>query len=357
MSKSKLQHWSWQILIIITIIYVASKITFLFEPIGIFFTTLFFPIIITGFLYFLLNPIVSFLKRKKVPFIVAILIVYVGAFFLGLIMLLYFISPITLQFNELSQAIPIYIRKATQFFESITNSSKIEMVNGLIETGKQRVFQYAQTLPDKLTGWISNLFGIISNIAVILVSVPFLLFYMFKDGHKFPTALSKFFPSSYRDEAHTIIQETGKTISAYIQGQVTVALVVGTLSLIGYFIIDLPFPFVMAMLVMVTNIIPYVGPILGGAPAVLVGLFDSPIKALLVVVVIFIAQQLEGNVISPLILGKNLDIHPATIIIILLAAGNIAGLLGMVLAVPFYAVMKVIVLNIMKIFKMKAKVG
>ncbi|MFC5466846.1 AI-2E family transporter [Lederbergia graminis] len=357
MTKSKLQFWSLQILIIIAIIYVGSKITFLLEPIGIFVTTLFFPIIITLFLYFLLNPIVKFLTRKKVPFFVAIILVYVGSFFLGLIMISYFISPITLQFNELYNAIPIYIRKATHFFESVIHSSEIKMIqedySELFETGKEKLFEFANTLPDIVTGWIYNFFGIMSKIAIILVSVPFLLFYMFKDGYKFPMAVSRFFPTSYRDEVITIMKETGETLSSYIRGQVTVALIVGTLSLIGYLIIDLPFPLVMAMLVMVTNIIPYVGPILGGAPAVIVALFDSPVKALLVILVILIAQQLEGNVISPLILGKNLDVHPATIIIILLAAGNIAGLVGMVLAVPFYAVTKVIVLNIRKIIKVR----
>src|SRR5690606_40778024 len=132
-----------------------------------------------------------------------------------------------------------------------------------------------------------------------------------------------FFPSTYRDEALTILTETGDTLSAYIQGQVTVALAVGTLSFIGYLIIDLPFALVMALIVAVTNIIPYVGPLLGGAPAVIVALFDSPMKAALVVLVIVVAQQIEGNVLSPLILGKSLDTHPATIIILLLAAGNL----------------------------------
>jgi predicted PurR-regulated permease PerM len=111
----------------------------------------------------------------------------------------------------------------------------------------------------------------------------------------------------------------------------------------------------MALIVAFTNIIPYVGPILGGAPAVIVALFDSPTKALLVVVIIVIAQQVEGNVLSPLILGKSLDTHPATIIIVLLAAGNLAGILGMVLAVPFYAVVKTIVLNIIKFLRARKR--
>ena len=109
----------------------------------------------------------------------------------------------------------------------------------------------------------------------------------------------------------------------------------------------------MALIVAVTNIIPYVGPFLGGAPAVLIALFDSPTKALLVIVVITIAQQLEGNVLSPLILGKKLDTHPATIIILLLVAGNLAGILGMILAIPTYAVSKTIILNFVNFLRLR----
>jgi predicted PurR-regulated permease PerM len=334
---------------------VSTKISFLFQPIGIFFTTIFFPILITGFLFFLLNPVVNFLQRQKVPRILAIIIIYVA--FSGVLVLSIgnLVPAITKQFTALAQALPVYADKTMNFFEEFSQSTEFRWMmseeNDIMETGKQKLIEFANTLPDTITGSITNILGVVTNIAIILVTVPFLLFYMFKDGHKFPEAISKFLPSAYRQEGLSILKETGETLSAYIQGQVTVALAVGTLAFIGYLIIDLPFALVMALIVAFTNIIPYIGPILGGAPAVIVAFFDSPTKALLVVVVILIAQQIEGNILSPLILGKSLDTHPATIIIILLAAGNLAGVLGMVLAVPFYAVIKTIVLNLVKFLR------
>jgi predicted PurR-regulated permease PerM len=178
---------------------------------------------------------------------------------------------------------------------------------------------------------------------------------MLKDGHKFPIALSKFFPSTFKEEGLNILKETGETISSYIHGQVAVALTVGIMVLIGYFIINLPFALVMGLVVTVTYFIPYIGLFLGATPAVIVAFFDSPTKVLLVLLVIIISQQIESNLLSPLILGKSLDIHPATIIILLLAAGNLAGVLGMILAVPSYAVVKTIVLNAIKILKARKK--
>jgi predicted PurR-regulated permease PerM len=358
-TKSKFQYWLVQILLILTIIYVSTKITFLFQPIGVFFSTIFFPILITGFLFFLLNPIVNYLQRNKVPRLVAILIIYVV--FTGLLVLAIgnLVPSITKQFTALANELPRYANKTLVFFDEMAQTSEFRWVideqNDLLETAEQKLLKFANTLPDKITVSITNILSVIANIAIILVTVPFLLFYMFKDGHKFPNALARFLPQAYREEGLTVLKETGETLSAYIQGQVTVALAVGILAFIGYLIIDLPFALVMALVVAVTNIIPYVGPILGGTPAVFVALFDSPTKALLVLLVIVVAQQIEGNVLSPLILGKSLDTHPATIIILLLAAGNLAGVLGMVLAIPTYAVVKTVILNLVKFLRARRK--
>ncbi|WP_421385227.1 AI-2E family transporter [Bacillus salacetis] len=355
MSKKSLQFWLIQILLIVSIVFVSTKISFLFHPITIFITTLFFPILITLFLYFLLNPIVNYLQRFKVPRVVAILIIYV--LIIGLLVLAIgnIVPTITKQFTALANELPQYASKTISYFESLSRSDEFRDFmteqQDLLDTAQERLVAFANDLPTLITGSFQNLLGLVANIAIILVTVPLLLFYMFKDGHKFPVAVSKWLPAEYRKEAMTIMKETGSTLAAYIQGQVTVGLFVGILSLIGYLIIDLRFALVLAITVSVTNIIPYVGPLIGGAPAVIVGLFESPTKALLVLLILVIAQQVEGNILSPLILGKTLDTHPATIIILLLAAGNLAGVLGMILAVPTYAVIKTIIINLIKFLR------
>ena len=253
--------------------------------------------------------------------------------------------------------VPFYYNQTMRFINQLSQTEQFKWVMTQdyvsISNVVKELNDYIATLPNRITDSISGIFSTVANIAITIVTVPFLLFYMFKDGNKLPSMFGKFLPASYRTEGLKTLKDTGETLAAYINGQVTVALFVGTLSFIGYLIIDLPYALVMALIVAVTNIIPYVGPFLGGAPAVLIALFDSPTKALLVVVVITIAQQLEGNVLSPLILGKRLDTHPATIIIILLVAGNLAGLVGMILAVPFYAVTKTIVLNLVRFLKLR----
>lgn len=357
MAKRKFQYWALQILIILTIIYVSSKISFLFEPVGVFVSTLFFPIIISGFLFFLFNPLVNLLVKWKVPRVIAIILFYVGIVSLLVLAIGNLVPIISKQIMELVNDIPGYAKEAQRFFNTFATTEQYQwLMNQRYVTQEeimQRINEFANTLPDRVTNGISNIVGWIANITVTIVTVPFLLFFMFKDGHKLKANIAKFIPAAYRKQGVETLEDTAKTLSAYIQGQFTVALFVGTLSFIGFLIVDLPYALVMALIVSVTNIIPYVGPIIGGAPAVIVGLFDSPAKAALVLVVIIIAQQLEGNLLSPLILGKSLDTHPATIIIILLVAGNLAGILGMVLAVPTYAVAKTIILNTVRFLRLR----
>ncbi|MCE4051220.1 AI-2E family transporter [Bacillus sp. Au-Bac7] len=355
MTKKKFHYWLLQVLIIVAIIYVCTKISFLFQPVAVLFSTLFFPIIITGFLYFLLNPIVNFLQKYKVPKTLAIIIIYVVVIGLIILAIGSVIPMISKQITELFSNIPNYADQAIRFFNDLNDTKQYKwLLNQEYVTMSDitaKLNDFAQTIPSSITNSISTIISTMTNITVTIVTVPFLLFYSFKDGNKFPAALSRFFPASYRKEATKILKDTGETLAAYIQGQVMVALFVGTLALIGYWIIGLDYALVMALIVAVTNIIPYVGPLIGGAPAVIIALFTSPTQALLVIIVITIAQQIEGNILSPLILGKRLDTHPATIIVLLLVAGNLAGILGMILAVPTYAVAKTIVLNINRFLK------
>lgn len=357
--KRKLQYWLIQILLILTIIYVSSKITFLFKPIGVFISTLFFPILIAGFLFFLLNPVVNFLHNKKVPRFIAILIIYIV--FLGVVVLIIgnLVPYINKQFTALAMALPGYSKETIKYFNNLAQTSEFKWAanaqQNLFQSFEKKLTSYANTLPETITYSITNIVGVIANITVILATVPFLLFYMLKDGKRFPEAISKFLPPSFKDEGLTILKETGETLSTYIHGQIAVALTVGTMTFFGFLIIKLPFALVMALAITFTYFIPYIGLFIGATPAVVIALFDSPTKLLLVLIVIVISQQIESNLLSPLILGKSLDIHPATIIIILLAAGNLAGVIGMVLAVPTFAVSKTIIINAMKFFKARKK--
>ena len=121
---------------------------------------------------------------------------------------------------------------------------------------------------------------------------------------------------------------------------------VGIMLLIGYLIIGLEYALLLAIFGMLTNIIPFLGPFIAVIPAIVIGFVQEPQMAIYVLIIMLVAQQIEGNLISPNVMGKALDIHPLTVITIILAAGNIAGLWGIILAIPTYAVIKTIVKNV-----------
>lgn len=130
---------------------------------------------------------------------------------------------------------------------------------------------------------------------------------------------------------------------------------VGILCYIAFTLIGLDYALILALVAMVTNVIPFLGPWLGTIPAVIVGLLHSPLKALLVILLVVIIQQIESNILQPQVMGKKLSMHPVTVLSLILVAGSFAGIIGMLLAVPLYAVGKVIVTHAYRLWKLNRR--
>ncbi len=207
------------------------------------------------------------------------------------------------------------------------------------------------TILDTVAQNLLGLVGSIANIAIALFTVPFLLFYMLRDGHKLPSFVARAFPAPYRARIVEVFQTISATISSYVQGLIVVCLFVGVSVYIGLLIIGLDYALLLAAVAMVMDVIPYFGPVLGTIPALIVGLMVSPWTALKVLIMVVVIQQLESHLVSPMVLGKKLNIHPVTIIVILLTAGSMAGVLGLVLGVPIFAVSKVLVTEMVKLVR------
>ncbi|MBC2304601.1 AI-2E family transporter [Listeria booriae] len=353
--ESKLFFWTVEILALVAILFVLNKLSFLFAPIGVIASTLFLPILISGFLFYMFNPLVLFLEKRKVPRLVSVLsifVIFIGAIVLAVVQL----GPILAdQVASLVSAAPKYWDQFQHWWDNLVQNSNIKNVDIKAEMEKLNISipKILDTVISSLSGSLGMIFGFISGFVMILVTVPFILFYMFKDGHKFLDSSEKFFPAGIRKEAREMIQAMNKTISTYISSQAIDCLFVGIFTMIGYFIIGEPYALLFGLIAGVTNIIPYLGPFIGAAPAVIVALFDSPLQAILVIVVVTIVQQIDSNLLSPYIMGKSLSIHPLTIIIILIVAGNLAGIFGMILGVPTYAVVKTLIVNLSRLIKLR----
>ncbi|KAF1305406.1 AI-2E family transporter [Enterococcus saccharolyticus] len=356
--QSKLLFWSIELLIIATLVLVLTKIGFIFQPVATFFTTLFAPVLIAGFLFYLLNPIVELLtKRLKIKRIFAIAIVFLLLIIALVLMFSSIIPNLVIQLSQLAESIPSFAKQVEEWVVEISDSDLFKNMSqqiDLMDQLEKMNLSYGSIIQQFLGGLSSSLGSIVGTIAsatMTLVTAPFILFYMLKDGDKIVPNIEKVIPERRREQVKELLNQMNKTLSNYISGQAIECVFVATFTFLGYWILGVDYAFLFGMIAGVTNLIPYLGPYLGLLPAVFVTIFNDPIKALLCCVVVLVVQQLDGNIIYPNVIGKSLAIHPLTIIIVLLVAGNIAGLLGIFLGVPFYAICRTLVLFVVQVIR------
>jgi predicted PurR-regulated permease PerM len=140
-------------------------------------------------------------------------------------------------------------------------------------------------------------------------------------------------------------------VSSYIRGQLTVAFAVAIMFMIGFSIIGLDYAITLGIAAGFLNLIPYLGSFLALVPAVFLGIVGGPVLLVKVLVVFVIEQTIEGRVISPLVLGSQLSVHPVTILLVLLTSGKLFGLVGVILGIPAYAAIKVVIANVFEWYK------
>ena len=355
--NSKLMFWSVEILIIATLILVSSKIDFVFQPIGTFFTTLFAPILIAGFLYYLLNPLVKLLMKLGVKRLVAIALIFI--LLIGMIVIIFMsvIPNLVEQLVSLAKNIPGFVSNMQNWLQELADRATrfplfkeldVDKYISNLDVSAGSIIQQSLT---GVTNGLGSVIGKITTVVLLLITVPFILFYMLKDGEKLVPNIERLFPEKQRENIKGLLQQLNKTLSDYISGQAIECLFVGTFTFLGYLLIGVDYAFLFGVIAGLTNLIPYLGPYLGLAPALIYTFFDSPTKALLCILIVLVVQQVDGNVIYPNVIGKSLNIHPLTIILILLVAGNLSGILGVFLGVPVYAILRTLVIFVVKIVK------
>ncbi|GGA63678.1 AI-2E family transporter [Ornithinibacillus halotolerans] len=328
------------------LIYLVYKTRFIFDPAFKYIGAIAFPLIAAGLLYYLTRPVMKFLLKYKVPKLLGILIIFVLIILVGFVFTMFIIPIARDQFERFVANIPTMVKAAQDVIDYIQTNESIqriipEEVDETIDNIMANLQSYIEGFMTFLIGFISQIVGFIFS----LVLVPFFLFFMLKDGEKFMPFVTQIFEPKKASNLRNLLQKIDHTLSAYIQGQLLVSLSIGVMLFIGYLIIDLNYALSLALFGMVMCVVPFIGPFIAVVPAAIVGVFEDPMNVVWIAIIMIIAQQIEGNFISPNIMGHVLRIHPLTIITIILAAGSIAGFIGILFAVPFYAVVKAIIVH------------
>lgn len=348
--KSKLMFWTVWFFIVAMLIFVLQQVDFILNPIVAILTALFMPLLIAGFLYYLLNPLVKMLERVKLKRTYGVVLVMLVLLGTVIFTLLLGIPMIIDQTSALIAGIPDFINQLEVYAIRLAEEPWMQQVDfdSILMNMENWLRDVGTGLLNSFMTSVGGAFQMVTEVAFLTITVPVILFYMLHDGKKFPGFVESISPEQYKKNIKELLLQIDATISSYISGKGLASLVVGGMLFILYSIIGLPSAFVLSVFAAITNFIPYVGPFIGAAPAVIVGLIESPTRAILAAVSVLIAQQLDGNFLTPLFVGKSLSIHPLTVILVLLASANIAGLIGMLIGVPLFAILKTIVVYLVK---------
>ncbi len=302
------------------------------------------PFLVALIITYLLEPLVNLLTARKVPRGVAIIVIYCAFILLMVVAVLNAIPMVNRQIAQLGQHLPALIAQADHWLDELTRRKQYlpEAVRKGIESSLQ---QSEQHLTQYAAGALTMLSGTI-NVLFIAFTIPFLAFYMLKDAKAIGRGIVKLSPERYRDDVKRTLRGIDQTLGSYVRGQLLVMLAVGVLTYAGLLVVRMPYSLLLALFLALSDLIPYIGPVIGAAPAVLLALAISPQMAMKVLIVIVIVQQAEGNLLSPQIMGRSLKLHPMAIVAALLIGGEVGGMLGLLVAVPVLAVLKVVWQNV-----------
>ncbi|MBO0993862.1 AI-2E family transporter [Bacillus sp. SD088] len=338
-------------------IFIYNKISFIFHPVIVILSTIAAPIILAFIAYYIMNPIVNLLERLHIKRIwgIIIIILGIGGLITGLVFLL--APSIEKQINDLIVDIPIYLK---QMGEEINDWVDHSFFGPYYDEGYKWVTSTLSDLPNKISGYLGGAYeGILSiastltHVFVALFTFPFVLFFLLKDSAKFKSYYLQLLPPKYRGDADQVLKNIDVQVGSYIRGQIIVATCIGILLYIGYLIIGLDYAITLAIVAAVTSVVPYLGPMIAVSPAIIIALVDSPFMLVKLAIVWAAVQFLEGHFISPNIMGHTMKIHPITIMFILLVGGNLFGVVGVILGIPGYAILKVIVVHFFGKFKQR----
>lgn len=340
------------ILLMLFIINMAKQVSWFFQPVFQFIAIIGAPILVSGVLYYLLSPIVDFLEnRVRIPRTISII-----SLFLMIVLLLiwggiHLVPEVQNQFMTLSKNIPHYWKEITDEFQSLMKSSDLNQIKAQLDSINKDIYVQLGHMGKKLfsNGFsgLSNMVSVVASIVVTIVTVPFILFYLLRDGKRLEPFVLKFLPQKIQASVHQVLHDINEKVSSYIRGQIIVAISVAIIYMIGFSLIGLDYAIALGTLAGIFNIIPYLGSWLTMIPVVIIALVTGgPMMLIKVICVHLVEQLIEGHVLDPIVIGSQMDIHPLTIIFVLLTAGKLFGILGVILGIPGYATIKVIVVHI-----------
>lgn len=303
------------------------------------------PFFIGFVIAWLFNPLVVKLENRgwnravasMVIFLVFILIIF--AFFSMLIPTIY------TQLNDLIASLPGIFNSLKNWITNFLNNfNSSDMVD--VASIEANIFKSMEDLGTNITtnlpSMIMNIVGVVfSGLGTMAISLVVGLYLLF-DFNNAIDHLLKYIPKTHKYEIETLINQIGEELRKCVRGTLTIACMVFVCDSLGFALAGLKAPILFGLLCGITDLIPYIGPYIGGAAAVIVGFSQNPMTGIIVLSVAVVVQLIENYVLQPVVMSKTVELHPVTIIIGLLIFGHFFGIIGMILAMPIMSLIKVV---------------
>ncbi len=335
------------ILFIILLVYVITLIFREWKILNFFGTiiSVISPLFIGWFIAWLLNPIVKKLTERGMKRGLATFIAFFIMIGIVTAILAFTLPSLGQQISDIVAAVPKIASDIKSWvdglFEKLANIS-LENMDTIKNSFFAKIESFATSiqtnLPETAVNIVSSLVSGIGKIAISLI----LGFYILYDFDKVSDHFVKLFPKKARDDVLYLSTKLNETLYSFVSGTLWLSLLLFIISVIGFSIIGLNAPVLISFVCVITNLIPYIGPYLGAAVAAAIGFAESPLVGILTLVFILIVQTLEGNILNPLVMSKKMNLSPITIIISLLIFEHLFGIIGMVIATPVVAILKII---------------
>jgi len=307
------------------------------------------PLAFAAGLVFLLNPIVNYLEARRVPRVVAVFLSFL--FFVTVVVAGFslLVPAISEQSAAFASSLPETYDALLAWVEDIGQRFNLDIGVPLTEAGirdwlsdpaNQETIQ--QVIGNFGTFGGRLILGVAEGVAVVVLA-PLMALYMLLDLKRTKEKAVELTPPRHREEAVFVASQVATAMGSFVRGQLLVAIIVGVASSIGLWLLDIPFWLIIGILSGILNLIPFAGPIVGGALAALVALLDGSVaKAVLAILIFTAIQQTDNHVITPLVQRTRVQLSPLVIVLALIVGGSLAGLLGVLVAVPLTAAVRII---------------
>ncbi len=300
------------------------------------------PFVISLVIAYLFNPLVLIFQNKGLKRTYSVILVFVISFSLIFIFCLIFITRIIKEIYILVENIPIY---SMQISNTVINL-ETKLLNSNIPNGiKQIIYDNIVTIENLITSFLQKsidmIISAISN-SLEIALIPVITFYFLADSKYFIDQAKLLMPKNKREKIIELLKDIDHVVGRFIRGQIIVSILIALFTSITLVLLNVKYAVVLGIFAGITNVIPYFGPIIAAAPIILFALMDSIYKAIYVAIAFIVIQQLEGDIITPKIIGESVGIHPVYVILAIVIGAKTLGITGMLIALPVFAAFKLV---------------